>query len=48
MFSDVNVSEIADALGFSNVHNFSRAFKSAMGVSPRAYKKGAAPQKGKG
>ncbi len=48
VYSEKNVSEIADSLGFSTVHNFSRAFKNAMGVPPRAYKKGAAPHMAKG
>lgn len=32
-----SVSEIADMFGYSNVHNFSRAFKKATGFSPMAY-----------
>jgi AraC-like DNA-binding protein len=40
IYSPSNVSEIAHALGFSNVHNFSRSFRKFMGMSPRDYKKG--------
>jgi AraC-like DNA-binding protein len=36
----LSVSEIAYKLGFSTVHNFSRAFKALMGVSPKTYRKG--------
>lgn len=42
-YSDANVSGVADALGFSNVHNFCRAFKKVVGVTPLGYKRGAAP-----
>ncbi|MGH7143140.1 MAG: helix-turn-helix domain-containing protein [Planctomycetota bacterium] len=38
-FSTWNLSEIALRLGFSNVHNFSRAFKQEIGRSPRAYRR---------
>lgn len=38
VYNDLNVSECAVALGFSNVHNFSRAFKTHFGVSPREYR----------
>lgn len=34
-----SVSRIADLLGYSSVHNFSRAFKKAVGFSPTAYEK---------
>lgn len=37
--SDWNLSEIATRLGYSNVHNFSRAFKQAIGRSPTAYRR---------
>ena len=36
--SDRNISEIAAELGFSDVHNFSRAFKNITGLSPSAYR----------
>ena len=35
----LSVSEIADLLCFSGIHNFSRAFKKATGFSPSEYKK---------
>ena len=38
VYNDLNASECAVALGFSNVHNFSRAFKTYLGVSPREYR----------
>ncbi len=34
-----SVSEISDMLGYSSIHNFSRAFKKAVGLSPTAYSK---------
>ncbi|WP_163539315.1 AraC family transcriptional regulator [Gracilibacillus sp. YIM 98692] len=34
---DCNVSEVSDALGFSNPFYFSRVFKRTIGVSPSAY-----------
>ena len=40
IYSDLTVSEIADRLGFSNIHNFSRAFHKATGQPPRSYRKG--------
>jgi AraC-like DNA-binding protein/mannose-6-phosphate isomerase-like protein (cupin superfamily) len=40
IYSDLNISEIADRLGFTNVHNFSRAFRNAAGQSPSAYRSG--------
>ena len=36
---DVSVSKISDMLGYSSIHNFSRAFKNSVGVSPSVYKK---------
>ncbi|MFZ2657161.1 MAG: AraC family transcriptional regulator [Victivallales bacterium] len=39
IYSKQNISEIAQSLGFSNVHNFSRAFKKQMKTSPRNYRK---------
>ena len=35
---EMSVSKISDMLGYSSIHNFSRAFKNAVGVSPMAYK----------
>lgn len=35
----MSIGEIADALGFSSIHIFSRAFKKATGFSPTAYQK---------
>jgi len=34
-----SISQISDMLGYSSIHNFSRAFKKAVGVSPTAYTK---------
>ncbi|MBQ7794882.1 MAG: helix-turn-helix transcriptional regulator [Clostridia bacterium] len=34
-----SVSQISDMLGYSSIHNFSRAFKKAAGISPTAYVK---------
>jgi AraC-like DNA-binding protein len=39
-YTDMNISEIANAMGYSNVHNFSRAFKEVLKVSPSKYRKG--------
>ena len=39
-YSEFTISEIASRLDFTNVHNFSRAFRKAIGHSPRAYRKG--------
>ena len=36
---DLSVSKISDMLGYSSIHNFSRAFKNSVGVSPTVYKK---------
>ena len=32
-----SVSQISDMLGYSGIHNFSRAFKKNIGMSPTAY-----------
>ena len=40
IYSNLSVSEIADRLGFTNVHNFSRAFHNAIGCAPTAYRAG--------
>ena len=37
--NNLSVSEIADKLGYSSIHIFSRAFKHSVGFSPMAYKK---------
>lgn len=39
LLDGVSVSKISDMLGYSSIHNFSRAFKKAVGVSPTEYKK---------
>ncbi len=36
---DSSISSVSDRLGYSSIHNFSRAFKRATGISPREYKK---------
>lgn len=35
---DMSIGAISDYLGYSSIHNFSRAFKKSVGVSPREYK----------
>lgn len=37
LHSGRSITEVASQLGFSTVHNFSRAFKREIGVSPRGY-----------
>lgn len=37
LYGGLNVSETAEALGFANVHNFSRAFKDVMRISPKHF-----------
>ncbi len=37
-FSDFNISQIADALRYPDLHTFSRSFKKEMGCSPRQYR----------
>ena len=37
--SDLNVSEIADAMGYSDVFLFSQQFKKYVGVSPSTYRR---------
>ena len=34
---DLNISQIADALGYSDVHYFSRRFKQLTGMPPSQY-----------
>ena len=36
---ELSVSNISDMLGYSSIHNFSRAFKKNVGFSPAAYRK---------
>ncbi|MBE6602537.1 MAG: helix-turn-helix transcriptional regulator [Ruminococcaceae bacterium] len=36
---DLSVSRIADMLSYSSIHNFSRAFKKNVGISPSDYRK---------
>lgn len=38
IYSDLTITEIADRLGFTNVHNFSRAFRKAIGQPPSTYR----------
>jgi len=40
-FSGRNVTDIADALGYGDVYAFSKQFRSRMGRSPTAYRRGA-------
>ncbi len=44
IYSDLNITEIADRLGFTNVHNFSRAFSKSIGQPPSAYRAGRSSQ----
>ncbi len=37
--TSLNVSEVADQLGFKTVHHFSRVFKQVTGKSPRSYRR---------
>ena len=37
---ELNISEIADRLGFSSPRQFSRFFKEKYGIIPQAYRKG--------
>jgi AraC-like DNA-binding protein len=39
------VSEIAEQCGFNSIYHFSRAFQQTYGVSPMAYRHGAAPKR---
>ena len=36
---ELSVNRISDMLGYSSIHNFSRAFKKAVGISPSDYRK---------
>jgi len=40
----LNLTEIADQLGFANVHSFSRAFRECEGMSPAAWRRFGKPQ----
>jgi len=46
VYTELTIFEIADRLGFTNVHNFSRAFSKAIGQPPSAYRAGRSPQIG--
>ena len=37
--SELSVSDISDRLCYSTIHNFSRAFKKSVGISPSEYRK---------
>lgn len=37
-FSDMNISQISDALNFPDLHTFSRSFKMETGTSPRGFR----------
>jgi AraC-like DNA-binding protein len=39
LHSGWSISEIASSLGFSTVHNFSRAFRREIGIPPREYQR---------
>lgn len=41
--NDARITEIAEQCGFSTVHSFSRAFRLAYGVSPRAFRRNETP-----
>ena len=38
LHSDMNVTQISSAVGFSTVHHFTNSFTSSVGVTPSAYK----------
>jgi transcriptional regulator GlxA family with amidase domain len=40
------VSEVAEQCGFTSIYSFSRAFRTAYGVSPLAYRHGGRPVRG--
>ena len=44
--SPLNCSQIAEAVGYSNIHLFSRVFKEVRGISPTAFQKLHAPRIG--
>lgn len=37
LFSDINVTEVAETLGFSSIHYFSRLFRQVTGLTPTEY-----------
>lgn len=37
LYSEMNVSEIAESLGFQSIHYFSRLFKKVAGIAPTEY-----------
>lgn len=39
IYSDMNITQVSEALGFQSVHYFSRLFSKETGVSPSQYKK---------
>ena len=47
LFSNFTLTEIADRIGFSSIHYFSRTFKKHQGISPLAYRqaKGLSPSR---
>lgn len=38
VYTNMNISEISNSLGFSSIHNFSRAFKDVIGLAPTIYR----------
>ena len=36
---EYSITRVADMLGYSSIHNFSRAFKATVGISPTEYKR---------
>lgn len=40
VYSDLNVTEIAERLGFSSIHSFTRAFRDVVGLPPGVYRRG--------
>ncbi len=42
-YSRKSISEIAESMGFLNVHNFSTSFRHIVGVSPRQYRESFSP-----
>ncbi len=37
-YSDMNVTQIAESVGFCSIHHFTRSFTAAVGISPSRYK----------
>ena len=44
----LNFTEIADFLGFSSLHYFSRRFKNALGISPSEFERGCKDKRAQG